>query len=387
MKKSISIASVIALLTALPLVCQAGTFQVTPSVSLREEYNDNILFVANETKEDFITTTVPRVELIEKTERITAQLSSALEVIDYLVNSDLRAIDHAQKGSVDYAITPLLNVFSKLDFKQDSRPDRDLQTSGLLLNSSKRELFNGSAGTQYILTEKLSSLVNMSFWNNHFEDPTLVDSKVYGVNGGFAYNLGTYLPQTTGRMILAHNRFEYPIDTVKNYSVSVGMSHDLTETYKVSLDVGPRYSRSSFAGGVSDDSGVGGAFAVDYTGETTTVNMTLSRDEQGVSGRAGTAERSSLAFSVGRKFFDELRCSLELEYHNNKSQASLARLNVDEDTFSVVPRIQYMFTKDISLDGDYRYTHFIDRAVSSGDETRERNLVYVRLNYQHPLFD
>lgn len=387
MKKNNTIVALIALWTAVPLVCQAGTFHVTPSVSAKEEYNDNILFEANDTMEDFITTVVPQLELVEKTEKLALGITSTLEAIDYMDNDNLNAIDHAQKGHLAYKATPRMSYSANAEYKQDSRSDRDLQTTGLLLNTSKRELFAGSAGAQYIMTEKLSTLFNMSFHNDHFEDPTMVDAEIYGVSGGFAYNLGTYLPQTIGRMTLDHNRFEYPTDRVKNYGVSMGLSHDLTETYAVSVDIGPRYSESDFAGQTEDDISVSGALGLDYTGETTKANLTLSRDERAVSGEAGTAERSSLSLSVSRKFFEELRCGLGLEYHNNKSQASTSSQDIDEDAFSFVPTIRYSFTQDLSLDGNYRHTHFVDRAVRTGEETRERNLVYVRLNYQHPLFD
>lgn len=332
-------------------------------------------------------TVAPQLELINKTEKLTMRFSSKLETTSYKNNSKLNALDHAHQGRIDVRLTPRLSYSANLDFKQDSRPDRDLQTSGLGLSSSKRQSLNGSLGAQYGITEKLNSLVNMMFGKEYFADPALIDSKTYGATAGFSYNLGTYLPRTTGRLILGHNRFEYPTNTVKSYSLSMGMSHDLTETYKLAADIGPRYTQSGFAATVNEEVGLGGTIALDYTGETTTISMALSREEQGVSGSAGTAERSSLSLSVSRKIYEELGCSLDLAYRNNSSKASIGSLKVEEDTFSLAPRIWYMVTKDINFEGNYSYTQLINRAVWAGDETRARNLVYVRLNYQYPLFD
>lgn len=382
------IACALVLLAGIPISSQAGTIQVTPSISLREEYNDNILFdFEKEARADFISRVSPKIEFIKKTERISMGLSSSIEAIEHMDNADFDSIDHSQKALLDYNLTPLLKVFSNLDFTQDSRPDRELQTSGLLLNSSKRKTLAGSAGAQYILTEKLYSLVNLSYTNSSFEDPRLVDSKVYGLNCGLGYNLGTYIPRTTGRVSLGHNKFEYPFNTVKNYILSVGLSHDLSETYSIALDIGPRYSQSRLFDQVSEEVGLGGSLKLNYSGEKTSINLTVSREEQGVSGSSGTAQRSSVSFSVGHNVSAELQCNLDLEYRNNSSTASSSSGSIDEDYFAIAPRTKYSFTRNLSLETEFRYAKLIDRTIIKGDDSRDRNQLFVRINYQHPLFD
>ena len=75
MKKTLSFTVATALvLSSLLINAKADDFEIIPSVLVREEYNDNIFFTKNDKIDDFITTLAGSLELIERTERVNANL-------------------------------------------------------------------------------------------------------------------------------------------------------------------------------------------------------------------------------------------------------------------------------------------------------------------------
>ena len=48
----------------------ADEFKLTPSLAVKEEYNDNILYTQTDIQKDFITTISPGLALTDRTERM-----------------------------------------------------------------------------------------------------------------------------------------------------------------------------------------------------------------------------------------------------------------------------------------------------------------------------
>ena len=116
----------------------AGELRVTPSIELKQEYNDNIFFSINEIKSDFITTVSPGLELARKTERMDASFFSKVDGRMYQKNDEFNAVDQIYRGSIRYQLSPKMGLTAKGGYIQDSRPDRDLATTGLVQSFARR---------------------------------------------------------------------------------------------------------------------------------------------------------------------------------------------------------------------------------------------------------
>ena len=67
----------------------ADEFNLTPSLTVREEYNDNIFFEYSDAIDDYITTVSAGLELAERTEQLDLSLKGTVSPYFYADNSDL----------------------------------------------------------------------------------------------------------------------------------------------------------------------------------------------------------------------------------------------------------------------------------------------------------
>lgn len=69
-------------------------FKLTPSISLREVYDDNIFLTADNEKEDFVTTIIPGIILGYETERLRLSLNYSFIAWRYMHHSSENDISH-----------------------------------------------------------------------------------------------------------------------------------------------------------------------------------------------------------------------------------------------------------------------------------------------------
>jgi uncharacterized protein (PEP-CTERM system associated) len=136
-----------------PGVSRADEVRLTPSIEAKEQYNDNILFASSETYKDFYTTLIPGLTFLEKTERLQVDLSGRAERRVYSKYSEFNATDQFYTGSGRYSLTERLGITGKAEYSQDSRPDRDLETTGLAYTGVTRYRQGYGFGSNYLLSE------------------------------------------------------------------------------------------------------------------------------------------------------------------------------------------------------------------------------------------
>ena len=111
-----SILLVIILSTAYPAFSWGNEFSLVPSLSVKEEYNSNIFFSTNDKRTDFITTLSPGLEMVNNTERLNTDVLARLDRLEYVNNNNLSSTDQTYKGSLQYLVTPLLNVSAAVGY-------------------------------------------------------------------------------------------------------------------------------------------------------------------------------------------------------------------------------------------------------------------------------
>jgi len=57
-------------LLSCPSLVWGNEFRLVPSISIKEEYNDNIFFLTDDIRNDFITTISPSLEMVNNTEKL-----------------------------------------------------------------------------------------------------------------------------------------------------------------------------------------------------------------------------------------------------------------------------------------------------------------------------
>jgi hypothetical protein len=374
-------------------------FKLTPSLSVKEEYNDNILYTQTDTQKDFIATISPGLVLTDRTERMNIFLSGRIDQRLYSKYSDLNATDQYYEGTGKYAFSPKFNLSGKVLYSRDSLPDRDFETTGLSLTNVKRKRQNYTLSGDYLLSEKTMTTFSSDYQNDVYDNLSRSDLEANTFNLGFIRDLGGFLESTKARMNMDYAKYNMPGMKVDNYEATLGIDRALNEKWNLLFDGGTRYTKSEFETTefvlvppffierTEKNSGWGfvGQFALTYKGERDNGNLSVVHDISPASGYSGTTERTSIAFSVSRRFAYELYGTLSGGYYINKSNAGeFSTQKIDENMMRISPGIRYEFDKDKAIEASYTYNK--TRYNVSNTEA-QRNIFFIRFRAQHHLFE
>lgn len=92
-------------------------YNITPNITIREEYNDNIYLTSSGEIDDFITTVTPGVSLSYKRDFLTLTMNYGLAFLFYAKHSDLdqTSLTQTQQANIDTTFTPYRDIlFVKL---------------------------------------------------------------------------------------------------------------------------------------------------------------------------------------------------------------------------------------------------------------------------------
>lgn len=366
----------------------ADGFNLIPSIALRQEYNDNIFFTESAEIDDFITTVSPGLEIEQRTERLDARVSGRVDGLLYFDHDELNDLDQNYAGRVEYQFTPRMRGSVDASYLRDSRADRDIDISGLVLGTDIRRRQHLGAAGNYALSEKAAIGTSYAYDKEEFDDVTDSDYNSHNVGLGLTYNLEALWQATIGRMNFGYVNVGYTNASVANYSLTFGIERALTEVYRLLVDFGPRFTRTEFDDSAIEDSevwGVRGNIILSYRGEYMDMSLNFLHDVQPASGRAGSTERTGMTATVGYRFSDKFRAALSASYFMNRSERQeFALSDIEENSFRIQPRLRYEFTRDMALETFYSYTLIEDEEAAT---EREQNLIFIRFEWRYPLLE
>jgi hypothetical protein len=362
---------------------------LVPSITVREEVNDNIFFSVDGRKSSFISTASPGLDFIGRTERLDASLLTRLDARVYTGNSDLNAVDQSYQGKFRYRGSERLTLSADGLFSSDNRPDRDVETTGLVTNSVRRNRITWSAGADYLLTDKTMTSISYNYGHDDYKSQRFSDLVYHTANVSMNYDLGRFWSSTKALANLRYDRYLFSGSTVDNYSVTVGVTQDVSEKWNFLIVGGGTLTRSEtffpYTAGTDRGWGWTGRGTLTYRGEKTSGNLTFSHDVSPSTGRnVSQATRRTALTADGRwRFTQELSGGFYAGYYMNKSvQGGLSATKIDEDSLYASPSLRYDFNRDMSLETAYQYTRVL---YSNLNQTADRNLFFVRFVYRMPV--
>jgi len=387
----------------------ADQFRLLPSISLKQEFNDNLFFDERAKSHDFVTTISPGLELTNKTEKLDLALSGHVDILQYLENSSLNRKDQFYNGSARYSLTQKLGVSAKGSYTSDSRPDRDFLVSGLLYNSARRLTTTYGFGSDYVFTEKTTGFVSYDYAKSEWSNPKYLfyNYEWYGINGGFSRDMSSLMAGTKAQLNMGYDNTKYSGLEIDTYMASLGLTKKFSEVWSVSVDGGGRYLRSDFAvttfqlvpifppliyqvvritqPQTKEKLDWLAHSTLSYAGEKTSGNLTLGRDVYAGSGSLGALERTSAVLSVSRRLTWEWSGTFSASYYKNRAKSGeFGTFEINREAVSVSPGIRYEFTRDFFLDAAYSFYWMKD---IFNEREMQRNQVWVRLTVQHPMFE
>jgi len=391
--------AVVLVIVLLPPGASGDEFKVVPSLALREGHNDNILYTQSDPIRSWVTTVSPALTLTNRTEKTDLMLSGLVDVVRYHEESNYNSENQYYKGRLGYSFSPRASVQAEGGWSRDYQPDRDIETTGLVLSNNQRDRTYAGLSGNWVLTERLSAGASYYFEQDLYDTPEISDVTQNLASLGFTHLLGL---ATKGRLNVGYGSFRYTAQDTNSAWGTVGIEHTFHELWTVIVDVGGRFARTKyqmqelqfvppfFVVPVTVDkisevwSGVGKA-SVNYKGEKTTLSLSASYDLAPSSGVSGATQRTSFVFDIRRRLTYEFSAAISTGYFLNYAAAGdYGTGSVNEATVFANPSLRYEFTRDLYLELMYSYaaTDYKDT-----DASANRNYVFLRLFAQYPLFE
>ncbi|MEA1945835.1 MAG: outer membrane beta-barrel protein [Thermodesulfobacteriota bacterium] len=382
----------------------ADEFKLIPSIAVREEYNDNILYTSSDEVDDWITTISPGLELIQRTERLDLNLSATVSPIFYADHSDFDDVDQNYRARGNYQLTSLMGVNATALYDVSNRPDRDIETTGMLESVDERKRQEYGFGIDYKLTEIAAMTLSLGYMRDKWDSKDLdrQDLKAPTANLNFTYNLGQWWESTISRLNFGFGRYEYEYTDTYNYFGSVGVQHWFSETVNLLVDLGVRYTDSDFyrpqlvfvppssyqvrivKDNSTDFGGVGQAI-LEIQREITRGSIRIAYDIRPASGDGTVLKRTDVVLNLSRRFAESSVIAISTGFFKNKAgRDEFSFQKTDEDTFFIRPRIRWEFFDNYTLEAGYNFSYVDDRVEN---EDKRRNLVYLQVAYGLPLFE
>lgn len=385
----------------------AAEVKLIPSATVRQEYNDNVFFSVNDRKSDWITTLSPGITLSGRTERIEVNASARIDDIHYRDERDLNATDQFYQGKLRFRPTMKLSLSGEAAYSRDSRPDRDIETTGLVLNAVKRERQSYGGSGDWRVTERLSTGLSYKYDRDRYDNMGYIDQESQNANLGFYYDL---FQKTKGRLIFGYGNYRSPGTVVDTCSGTAGFSTELSEVWSLIVDAGASYTRTQFdvtylkyvpiyqsslitiyrpsyvTQEESNSSwGTVGQVALAYKGEKTTGSVVLSKSIAAAAGRTGATDRTSVALDIGHRFTYKFSASVSAMYYLNESDAGqYSPYGIDEKSMRIGAKLKYEFTHDIALEAAY-YHYRVE--YRNNDTFASRNHIQVAFTIKHAFFE
>ena len=381
---------VLALITPAPL--HADELILAPSISLREEYNDNVFAVTSGRQSDYITTVSPSLSVSQRTENAKGFLSGGVNSLHYLQDTKGSAAGYFLKGAGNYSPTGRFSFFTDLGFARDSNASSIDPVTSLVV-SSRTEHQDYRLGGKYQISELASASLDFNFGRDRYDSPAYLDTSRYQGSATINYRPGSLSPGTFLAPQLTFRRDSTDLSQVDNLSATLGVSKELNELWALSLSAGGRFTRSEFrpsrtSGWVTgDDRGALGGLSLTYSGERLSGTVALSHALTSASGRSGATQLTGGRLSLSEKFTSELSGSLTAGYAWNRSGLNqFSGEKVDERSRNLSGSLYYRIfdaPRDLSLEARYSYHNTQYRL--SGTEMVQ-NSVMLLLNWQHDMF-
>jgi hypothetical protein len=377
------------LLGLFPVPLFAGQTTITPSLSLREEYNDNIFAQISGKHADFLSTVSPALALTCSSEGASASLAGGVSELWYLHNSANDGQGYFVRGAGSYAATPRLALSTDLSGTRDSTASSIDPVTSLVTNSRSLHQ-NYRVGERYQLSELASSSLSLGYGRDDYDSSAYLSTRHYLGSSQLEYDLGRYFPRVKLSQVLNLSRDTTDVSRVDSLSATLGLSRDLSELWRFSLNGGGRFTHSRFRPAGStvwethDEAGALGNLSLAYTGERFTAGFNLSQDLTSASGRSGSTQRTGVSLALSERITPRLSGSLGASYARNWSgKDQLGAGEINERYWNLGSSLRYDLgdsPSDFALETSYNYNNTDYRLLGA---QMNQNVVMVRLVWQH----
>jgi hypothetical protein len=401
-------------------IAQDVTF--VPSIDIRGEYDNNVLFSRVYKTKDFLTTVKPAFTWDYATELLDLKSNAAVDIFRYMDETDLDTENQNYGLDGKYQIAERLSLSGNCSYVKDTTLESELAQTGLLSPRQERKRYGGGGGFTYQISEISDVVVDYSHSKTDYEFESSMDNDFDSIALSFNHRLGNQLDMLTFRpyyswydgtrinnyilsVLSKQNLFNNnPVLSqvkVNNYGFSFGWFHPFSETFSITAFGGVRYTKNKYIycerlfetfddifnlrfnkldltdsnwGGTAD-------ISLKKTGETYTTSLGYNRDLSYTS-TGEPIDTDNIHFGVDKRLTERLGANLSGSLYFTKSQGTNNATN--ERYFSISPSLYYNLTEYHSLSLGYNYEQSLNKILVT-DQKADRNRVWLALQFKFPL--
>lgn len=419
------------LLSAATGVVVAAEWSVEPSVSLREEYNDNIHLTTSPHNSVWRTLLSPAMTLSGRSETLEVVGNARVNFNKYSGEQGLDANDRIFGLSSSWKSernTVSLDVSDTLDSTLAS----ELKTTGYVQARKQRRSASVSPSWNALLTERLSMNVGYSYADVKYDvAPGLTDytyqklsgilqymwseqDKVYLVASSDKVDYATTIYSTTPQLLgyyIIFPVYRYGGQDIvtgnnsKTQNVMMGIEHTFSDLLSGSLRLGRRNTHTSAVHACNGNIGVpactynnnswvvdplitfnkesrtsGSSFEATLSQKFETGQMSANASREINASGSGLVETDVFGLSVNHQFQETLAGKLELSVYRTKYLGEIVN-NSNSRYASISPSLIWRLTEYWRLNTGYQYAQSKTDNVS---DAAKSNMAFVELIYVWP---
>ncbi|WP_139786891.1 hypothetical protein [Desulfamplus magnetovallimortis] len=410
---------------------QAETLFLEPRITLEQEYTDNILFTRNSEEKDFITTISPAFLIKQKSPRLNGNLMAEINSIFYQDFDELDSVDKRGSGDLNYRFSERFTLGASAGYLEDSRTDREVGETGLILTGDRKQIRGGLSG-QYHITEITALSFSAGYTTEDIEAPDNEGNDSISAQLTLSRNISKWFANTTAIFNIGYTTYTSDYEDVRQvgydelpddvliivideqegdpqasllqsyyadstsdvWSLTAGFSRDLTERFSFFMKAGTscilsdessRFSVTADQDTViydaQNDYDAGTTWGwllfsgMSYLGEYDRISLDISRDVRAASGMNGTTERSAISVGYTRRITDKLSTDFSGSTYLNQRERETTS-DIDELTYNAAAGATWLFLPTWRASLNWKYTRLEDRET---DLSRERNVIWARV--------
>jgi hypothetical protein len=220
-------------------------FKITPSISLREEYDDNIYLTADDEEADFITSIYPSVSLSYITNLLRLSLDFGFNFRFYAHNPDENDTDSTQTAKLEATIAPYKDIFFIRLFDEYKRVAIDEREQVALDNSlvNMTDSNNFMINPYFVipLSGTLKTNIGYTYNNQWYKEESGDNTTEHIFNAALTKELSSRLAASLSYAYVIHDAEEtedYNGEDYNRHEASVGLNYQVTQKLSLSGSYG-----------------------------------------------------------------------------------------------------------------------------------------------------
>ncbi len=373
----------------------AAEYVMTPSVKLRETYDDNVHF---RNVDDFEHLISPRLELEARSERVQFKTTCNWDVSKYQRHDELDSVDQTYGLSTSLAPSQILQLNFSGTYVDDYTFASTLEESGLVAERSRRKRGTAQPGVTFAVDARNSLQFSYDFTDAEYDLESYADYEINGAGLNWFYD---FMNERTRLVFTASgDQVDFEQDDgdlrQRTYQCSIGFDHKPSETLQVMIKAGGSHTESQRSELVvtfewpnsfklktetveEEHSGYVLQGSLDWRLERFALSASLDRDiVPSIYGENMT--RNRVRTNMSYRLTESLRCALAGDYYRSETEGLIQEEK--HQTYSVRPSVTFKFSEDIDLQLGYAYTWTQNEIT---DRSEDRNRVFFQIAAALPV--